>query len=85
VGQGLLTRAPAVVLIVLLFCAGLVSLAHDYYFSHVDEHRYADAAIHKVQSGDWITPNDSGGYPRFQKPILTYGDPGCCLISAVRC
>jgi hypothetical protein len=59
-------------LIVLLFGAGLYPLARDYLFDHVDEHLYTDAAIQMVQSGNWLTPLDSTGQPRFQKPILTY-------------
>ena len=64
--------ALAALLVVVGFCAGLWPLAHDFYFAHVDEHLYADPAIRMVQSGDWSTPYYNTGYPRFQKPILTY-------------
>jgi len=65
-------HALAALLVVVGFCAGLWPLAHDFYFAHVDEHLYADASIRMVQSGDWGTAYYNTGYPRFQKPILTY-------------
>lgn len=39
---------------------------------HPDERHYTVAAIHMVQTGDWLTPRTASGEVRLKKPILSY-------------
>ena len=60
------------VLAIAAFFAALLPLAGNYAVHHPDEQYYTAAAIQMARSGDYLTPRDERGAPRFQKPILAY-------------
>ncbi|OGV78939.1 MAG: hypothetical protein A3K19_24035 [Lentisphaerae bacterium RIFOXYB12_FULL_65_16] len=60
------------VLLVALYLAGLVPFAATYAFYNPDERHYTDAALIMLRTGDYWTPRDDDGTPRFRKPALPY-------------
>ncbi len=49
-----------------------LAIASNYAMHHPDEQYYTGGAIAMLRDGDYLTPKDEFGGPRFQKPILAY-------------
>ncbi len=47
-------------------------MALSYLLHYIDERHYTNAAIQMINSGDYLTPLQPNGQPRFLKPILSY-------------
>jgi 4-amino-4-deoxy-L-arabinose transferase-like glycosyltransferase len=56
----------------LFFFLALLPVAGNYLLVYPDESHYTDAAVGMIRSGDWLTPTQGDGEPRFNKPILAY-------------
>jgi len=63
-------KRPLLFVGVLVFA--LLPLASNYLVHHPDEQYYTAGGIAMLRSGDYLTPRDADGVPRFNKPILTY-------------
>ncbi|MFO1022064.1 MAG: glycosyltransferase family 39 protein [Planctomycetales bacterium] len=64
--------ALAILAIAFVYCLALAPLAVTYLAYHPDERHYTDGAILMVHSGDYLTPRDPDGTPRFLKPAICY-------------
>jgi 4-amino-4-deoxy-L-arabinose transferase-like glycosyltransferase len=60
------------ILSIAVFLVALMPVAANYAIHHPDEQYYTAGAIEMLRSGDWATPRDENGAPRFQKPVLAY-------------
>lgn len=59
-------------IIPLLFLLYSAPLALDFVFHFPDEKYYTDAVLQMMDNGDYFTPYEADGSPRFKKPIVTY-------------
>ena len=62
----------AIYTIPLLFLLYSAPGALDYVFHFPDEKYYTDSVLQMMDKGDYFTPYQADGSPRFLKPILTY-------------
>lgn len=58
--------------LVACFLTALLPLASDFTLHGPDERHYSDAALWMLESGDFATPCNPDGTPRYRKPILNY-------------
>jgi 4-amino-4-deoxy-L-arabinose transferase-like glycosyltransferase len=58
--------------LIALFLCALAPYAATYLTCYPDEPHYTDAALLMLANGDWLTPLQADGQPRFNKPGLTY-------------
>ena len=55
-----------------IFALVALPLAATYALYYPDERHYTDGALGMLQHGQWLTPENADGTPRFQKPPLAY-------------
>ncbi len=70
--QNRLPSRVTVIAVPLLFLLFSAPLLLNYIYTHGDERHYVDAAVTMLQTGDYFTPYQGDGEPRFKKPIVTY-------------
>jgi len=56
----------------LLFLLYSAPVALDFVFHFPDEKYYTDAVLQMMDNGEYFTPYEADGTPRFKKPIVTY-------------
>lgn len=64
--------ALMIAMVAVVYCLALAPFAFNYLAYHPDERHYTDGAILMVDSGDYLTPRDPDGTPRFLKPAVCY-------------
>jgi len=62
----------ALIIIPALFLFFSAPVALRYVFHYPDEKYYTDAVLQMMEKGDYLTPYQADGTPRFLKPIVTY-------------
>jgi len=60
------------IIIPIIFLIFSAPAALEYFFYYPDEKYYVDSVLQMSDTGDYLTPLNADGTPRFLKPVITY-------------
>ena len=60
------------IIIAVVFLLFSAPSALEYFFYYPDEKYYVDSVLQMMDNGDYLTPLNANGTPRFLKPVATY-------------